>query len=73
MQPGFVKTLLKCSKFDSKSEKTGKIAKTLLKRSKTCPTCQNCKGVPLQNSPKSLIFMENRSIEHGKSAKTQLD
>ena len=73
MQLYFAKTLLECSKFDSTNEKPGKITKTLLKRSKTCLTCQNFKGVPLQNSPKSLLFMENRSIEHGKSAKTQLD
>ena len=59
MQLDFAKTLLKCSKFDSKNEKPGKIAKTLLKRSKTCPICQKCKGVPLQNSLKSLIFVEN--------------
>ena len=73
MQPGFVKTLLKYSEFDSKNEKPRKIAKTLLKRSKTCPTCQKCKGVPLQDSQKSLIFMKNHLILHGNFAKTHID
>ena len=59
MRPDFAKTLLECSKFDSKSEKTGKITKTVLKRSKTCPTCQNCKGGTLTEFAEIVDFHGN--------------
>ena len=62
MQPGFVKILLKCSKFDSKNEKPGKIAKTLLKRSKTCPTCQNCKGVGTLTEFAEIVDFHGKSL-----------